>query len=65
MIYLVNLYQVRQLLVDDPGNSEYADMEKELTEVILAYALSYVPFFFIHLYAPFCLLFEFILALLV
>lgn len=27
--------QVRQLLVDDPGNSEYADMEKELTEVSL------------------------------
>lgn len=26
--------QVRKLLDDDPGNSEYADMEKELAEVI-------------------------------
>lgn len=26
--------QVKQLLVDDPTNSEYADMEKELNEVI-------------------------------
>ena len=25
--------QVRKLLADDPGNSEYADMEKELEEV--------------------------------
>lgn len=25
--------QVRQLLVDDPGNSEYVDMERELKEV--------------------------------
>lgn len=27
--------QVRQLLADNPDNSEYADMEKELNEVIL------------------------------
>lgn len=26
--------QVRQLLVDDPGNSEYVDMERELKEVV-------------------------------
>ncbi|KAK2661468.1 hypothetical protein Ddye_000042 [Dipteronia dyeriana] len=32
--YKEQLQQVRQLLVDDPGNAEYADMEKELTEVI-------------------------------
>ncbi|KAJ4717624.1 survival of motor neuron-related-splicing factor 30-like [Melia azedarach] len=32
--YKEQLQQVRQLLVDDPGNTEYADMEKELTEVI-------------------------------
>lgn len=32
--YKDQLQQVRQLLVDDPGNSEYADMEKELAEVI-------------------------------
>ena len=31
------LDQVRQLLVDDPGNSEYVDMEKELMEVIFSY----------------------------
>lgn len=28
------LCQVRQLLVDDPGNAEYADMRKELEEVM-------------------------------
>ena len=27
-------FQVRQLLSEDPRNSEYADMEKELKEVI-------------------------------
>ncbi|XP_030539240.1 survival of motor neuron-related-splicing factor 30 [Rhodamnia argentea] len=32
--YKDQLRQVRQLLVDDPGNSEYADMQKELEEVI-------------------------------
>ncbi|KAK9287365.1 hypothetical protein L1049_015782 [Liquidambar formosana] len=32
--YQDQLQQVRKLLVDDPGNSEYADMEKELEEVI-------------------------------
>ncbi|XWS20674.1 hypothetical protein CRYUN_Cryun31cG0123200 [Craigia yunnanensis] len=32
--YKEQLLQVRQLLGDDPGNLEYADMEKELTEVI-------------------------------
>uniref|UniRef100_A0A2P2M3E6 Uncharacterized protein MANES_07G030700 n=1 Tax=Rhizophora mucronata TaxID=61149 RepID=A0A2P2M3E6_RHIMU len=35
--YREQLYQVRQLLVEDPGNSEYVDMKKELTEV------SFVP----------------------
>ncbi|MQL99965.1 hypothetical protein Taro_032693 [Colocasia esculenta] len=29
-----NKFQVRKLLADDPGNSEYDDMEKELEEVI-------------------------------
>ncbi|KAJ0078216.1 hypothetical protein Patl1_36680 [Pistacia atlantica] len=38
--YKEQLQQVRQLLVDDPGNSEYADMEKELTEVISFVILS-------------------------
>ncbi|XP_048231785.1 survival of motor neuron-related-splicing factor 30 isoform X1 [Ricinus communis] len=32
--YKQQLHQVRELLVDDPYNSEYADMEKELKEVI-------------------------------
>ncbi|XP_021298369.1 survival of motor neuron-related-splicing factor 30 [Herrania umbratica] len=32
--YKEQLQQVRQLLVDDPGNLEYVDMEKELAEVI-------------------------------
>ncbi|XP_059648313.1 uncharacterized protein LOC132294460 [Cornus florida] len=32
--YKDQLHQVRKLLDDDPGNSEYADMEKELVEVI-------------------------------
>ncbi|XP_057975879.1 uncharacterized protein LOC131163325 [Malania oleifera] len=32
--YKDQLQQVRKLLVDDPGNSEYVDMEKELEEVI-------------------------------
>ncbi|GAV63303.1 SMN domain-containing protein [Cephalotus follicularis] len=32
--YKEQLRQVRQLLADDPGNSEFVDMEKELTEVI-------------------------------
>ncbi|XP_059447249.1 uncharacterized protein LOC132178743 [Corylus avellana] len=32
--YEDQLHQVRQLLVDDPGNSEYVDMERELKEVI-------------------------------
>ncbi|KAF8405641.1 hypothetical protein HHK36_007717 [Tetracentron sinense] len=32
--YKEQLQQVRKLLVDDAGNSEYADMEKELEEVI-------------------------------
>jgi len=31
LVFFVN--QVRKLLADDPGNSEYADMEKELEEV--------------------------------
>eukprot|EP00268_Persea_americana_P064000 TRINITY_DN8369_c0_g1_i1.p1 TRINITY_DN8369_c0_g1~~TRINITY_DN8369_c0_g1_i1.p1 ORF type:complete len:308 (-),score=99.95 TRINITY_DN8369_c0_g1_i1:373-1296(-) len=32
--YNDQLHQIRKLLADDPGNSEYADMEKELVEVI-------------------------------
>ncbi|XP_042493401.1 survival of motor neuron-related-splicing factor 30 [Macadamia integrifolia] len=32
--YKEQLQQVRKLLADEPGNSEYADMEKELQEVI-------------------------------
>ncbi|CAN6848443.1 unnamed protein product [Brassica oleracea var. botrytis] len=32
--YKEQLQQVRQLLSEDPRNSEYADMEKELKEVI-------------------------------
>ncbi|KAK1360376.1 Survival of motor neuron-related-splicing factor 30 [Heracleum sosnowskyi] len=32
--YKEQLQQVRRILDDDPGNSEYADMEKELAEVI-------------------------------
>lgn len=32
--YKDQLQQVRKLLVEDPANSEYADMEKELEEVI-------------------------------
>ncbi|KAK2987003.1 hypothetical protein RJ640_024901 [Escallonia rubra] len=32
--YKEQLQQVRKLLDDDPGNSEYEDMEKELAEVI-------------------------------
>ncbi|KAL5555046.1 hypothetical protein UlMin_037282 [Ulmus minor] len=32
--YKDQLQQVKQLLVDDPGNSEYADMERDLIEVI-------------------------------
>ncbi|XP_078434648.1 nucleic acid binding/RNA binding protein [Wolffia australiana] len=33
-IYKDQLRQVKELLLDEPGNSEYADMEKELQEVI-------------------------------
>ncbi|PKI50272.1 hypothetical protein CRG98_029345 [Punica granatum] len=33
-IYKDQLQQVRQLLADDPGNAEYADMQKELAEVV-------------------------------
>lgn len=40
--------QVRQLLAEDPDNSEYVDMEKELNEVILAchcfYSVCFFPF---------------------
>ncbi|XP_078181861.1 nucleic acid binding/RNA binding protein isoform X1 [Carex rostrata] len=32
--YKDQLVEVKKLLADDPGNSEYADMEKELEEVI-------------------------------
>ena len=34
--------QVKQLLADDPGNSEYADMERELNEVILFRTFSFL-----------------------
>ena len=27
--------QVKQLLIDDPGNSEYVDVERELKEVVI------------------------------
>ncbi|GAU44669.1 hypothetical protein TSUD_204490 [Trifolium subterraneum] len=33
-IYKDQLHQVRQLLIDEPSNSEYVDMERELCEVI-------------------------------
>lgn len=33
--FLSSVEQVRELLVDDPGNSEYVDMERELKEVFL------------------------------
>jgi hypothetical protein len=42
MTSLVLVDQVRQLLVDDPGNSEYVDMEKELIEVIFSYDCLFV-----------------------
>lgn len=32
--YKQQLQEVRKLLKDDPGNAEYADVEKELVEVI-------------------------------
>jgi hypothetical protein len=41
-------FQVKKLLADDPGNSEYADMEKELEEVI-THALFYLFIFICHL----------------
>lgn len=40
--YKEQLHQVRQLLVDDPENSEYVDMEKELIEVIFSYDCLFV-----------------------
>lgn len=36
-------FQVKKLLADDPGNSEYADMEKELEEVILLSLFYFFP----------------------
>ena len=49
--YKDQLQQVRKLLVDDPGNSEYMDMEKELEEVIFIHICSshlhlFIIFFF-------------------
>lgn len=46
--YKEQLQQVRKLLNDDPGNAEYADMEKELEEVILIHNCSLLgcSFFF-------------------
>jgi hypothetical protein len=38
--------QVRELLVDDPGNSEYVDMERELKEVVLLLWLYSFGFYF-------------------
>lgn len=32
-LYKDQLHQVRQLLNDEPSNSEYVDMERELSEV--------------------------------
>lgn len=40
--YKEQLQQVRQLLVHDPGNSEYAVMEKELCEVTLMIVCFYI-----------------------
>ncbi|KAK9213767.1 hypothetical protein WN944_005752 [Citrus x changshan-huyou] len=40
--YKEQLQQVRELLVHDPGNSEYADMEKELSEVTLMIVSFYI-----------------------
>lgn len=42
--YKDQLHQVRKVLDDDPGNSEYADMEKELAEVIFIYLADLVFF---------------------
>lgn len=53
--------QVRKLLNDDPGNSEYADMEKELEEVILIHNCSLLgcSFFFFFVFFLFILFFLF------
>ena len=52
MFFILNdsiplMYQVRKLLVDDPGNSEYVDMEKELEEVIFIHISSPLHLFII------------------
>lgn len=41
--YKDQLREVSKLLTDDPGNSEYADMEKELEEVSCIAALVVNP----------------------
>ena len=45
--------QVRKLLVDDPGNSEYVDMEKELEEVIFIHICSSHLHLFIRFFSSF------------
>lgn len=59
--YKEQLQQVRKLLNDDPGNSEYADMEKELEEVILIHNCSLLgcSFFFFFVFFLFILFFLF------
>ncbi|KAL5163758.1 Survival of motor neuron-related-splicing factor 30 [Glycine soja] len=48
-LYKDQLNQVRQLLNDDPSNSEYADMERELSEVsLIHYRLVSALFSIIH-----------------
>lgn len=48
--FLLTVEQVRQLLVDDPGNSEYVDMERELKEVLFClWLFSFNVFHFLFL----------------
>lgn len=43
--YKEQLQQVRQLLHDEPDNSEYIDMEKELAEVTFCTCLWFSSFY--------------------
>lgn len=36
--------QIKDLLADDPGNSEYADMERELNEVFFLVCFCFLKF---------------------
>lgn len=45
--------QVRKLLKNDPGNAEYADVEKELVEVFFNSFLHSLPFLYLIIF--FCL----------